>query len=34
MVNNQGDVDFLNFVKVNKYIHYANAKSLHVWNNF
>jgi len=28
---NQGDADFLYFMKVNKYIHYVNDKSSHIW---
>jgi len=32
MVNNQGDADFLCFMKVNWCLYYANYMSSHVWN--
>jgi len=34
MVNNQGDADFLYFMKVDWCPYYANAMSSHVWNIF
>jgi len=34
MVNNQGDADFLCFMKVNWSHNYANEISSHVWNIF